>query len=248
MRGLRSTIALLVVLIGLGAYIYFVTWKRPAQDSGSKQEKVFASVQADQIEELKVKAESGDVTTLKKTSGAWTVVAPMATAASEAEASSVTSALSALEIERVVDENPTDVKDYGLETPRIEIDFKASGGKASGRLLVGAKTPTGASMYARRNDEKRVFLVAENQNSSLNKSTFDLRDKSVIKIDREKVDGVEVDGRRRTPAASVRESRRRVEADQTAGSPGRSRPGGGAGGQPGDGTDEIGRRRQRDSR
>ena len=145
MRGLRSTIALLVVLIGLGAYIYFVTWKQPAQDSGSKLEKVFASVQADQIEELKVKAESGDVTTLKKTSGAWTVVAPMATAASEADASSVTSALSALEIERVVDENPTDVKDYGLETPRIEIDFKASDGKTSGRLLVGAKTPTGAS-------------------------------------------------------------------------------------------------------
>jgi len=192
MRGLRSTIALLVVLIGLGAYIYFVTWKQPAQDAGSKLEKVFASVQADQIEELTVKAESGDVTTLKKMSGAWTVVAPMATTGSEADASSVTSALSALEIERVVDENPADVKDYGLETPRIEIDFKASGGKASGRLLVGAKTPTGASMYARRNDEKRVFLVAENQNSSLNKSTFDFRDKSVIKIDREKVDGVEV--------------------------------------------------------
>jgi hypothetical protein len=192
MRGLRSTIALLVVLIGLGAYIYFVTWKRPAQDAGSKQEKVFAAVQADQIDELKVKAESGDVTTLKKTSGAWSLVTPMTTAASEAETSSVTSALSALEIERVVEENPTDVKDYGLETPRIEIDFKANEGKASGRLAVGAKTPTGASMYARRNDEKRVFLVAENQNASLNKSTFDLRDKSVLKIDREKVDGVEV--------------------------------------------------------
>jgi hypothetical protein len=192
MRGLRSTIALLVVLIGLGAYIYFVTWKRAAQDSGSKLEKVFASVLADQIEELKVKAESGDVTTLKKTSGAWAVVAPMATTASETEASSITSALSALEIERVVDENPADVKDYGLETPRIEIDFKTSGGQTSGRLLVGAKTPTGASMYARRNDEKRVFLVAEHQNSSLNKSTFDFRDKSIIEIEREKVDGVEV--------------------------------------------------------
>ena len=29
MRGLRSTIALIVVLAGLGAYIYFVTWKAP---------------------------------------------------------------------------------------------------------------------------------------------------------------------------------------------------------------------------
>ena len=40
MRGLRSTIALLVVLIGLGAYIYFVTWKQSdTTDAASKQEK-----------------------------------------------------------------------------------------------------------------------------------------------------------------------------------------------------------------
>ena len=192
MRGLRSTIALFVVLIGLGAYIYFVTWKQPAQDSGSKLEKVFTSVQADQLDELKLKAESGDVTTLKKTSGAWTPVAPVAAAASETDVSSVASALSGLEIERVIDENPTDVKDYGLETPRLEIDFKAGGGQSSGRLIVGSKTPTGASMYARRNDEKRVFLIPEYQNLPLNKSTFDLRDKALIKIERDKIDGLEI--------------------------------------------------------
>ena len=106
MHGTKSAILLLVVLGGLGAYIYFVTWKQPAQDSGSRLEKIFPSVQADQIEELKMKAESGDVTTLRKTSGAWAVVEPMATAASESDVSIVASALSALEIERVVDENP----------------------------------------------------------------------------------------------------------------------------------------------
>ena len=127
-----------------------------------------------------------------------------ATAASEPDVSSVTSALTALEIERVVDENPADVKDYGLDAPRIEIDFKATDGKASGRLLVGAKTPTGASMYARRNDEKRVFLVAEYQNASLNKSTFDLRDKSILKIDRDKL----LAGAGRTQAAGSSRKRR----------------------------------------
>ena len=37
MRGLRSTIALLVVLAGLGAYIYFVTWKKTPETAASKQ-------------------------------------------------------------------------------------------------------------------------------------------------------------------------------------------------------------------
>ena len=37
MRGLKSTIALLVVLVGLGAYIYFVASK--ADDTSSKNER-----------------------------------------------------------------------------------------------------------------------------------------------------------------------------------------------------------------
>jgi hypothetical protein len=42
MRGLRTTIGLIVVLGGLFAYIYFVTWKQPVEGPGPKQEKVFA--------------------------------------------------------------------------------------------------------------------------------------------------------------------------------------------------------------
>jgi preprotein translocase subunit YajC len=70
MRGLRSTIVLLVVLIGLGAYIYFVASK-PSTDTGSKQEKLFAGLETDKIDEIKVKSESGDVTTVKKEGGSW---------------------------------------------------------------------------------------------------------------------------------------------------------------------------------
>ena len=38
MRGLKSTIALIVVLVGLGAYIYFVTSKTPEGDSAAAAE------------------------------------------------------------------------------------------------------------------------------------------------------------------------------------------------------------------
>src|SRR6202047_2086904 len=192
MRGLRSTIALLVVLVGLGAYVYFVTWKKSPEDSGPKKEKVFAAGEPDKLEELKVKSESGDVTSLKKVSGTWQIVAPLSAPAAESEISGLTSALGQMEIVRVIDENPTDLKEYGLDAPRIEVEFKSGDGKPSGRILLGSKTPTGGNLYAKRNDEKRVFLVADFQDSSLNKSTFNLRDKTLIKIARDKVDGVAV--------------------------------------------------------
>src|SRR5262245_62964426 len=101
MRGLRSTIALLVVLIGLGAYIYFVTWKKPAEPA-SKLEKVFTGIEADKVQEVQVKSEKGDVTTLKKENNAWQIVAPVTAKADESEASAVVNALGQLEMTRVI--------------------------------------------------------------------------------------------------------------------------------------------------
>lgn len=192
MRGLRSTIALFLILAGLGVYIYFVTWKKSPGDAAAKRDPVFTGMEADKIEELKVKSATGEVTTLTKAADKWQIVAPVKAPAADSEVMSLTSALGQLDIIRVIDEKPADLKEYGLATPRIEVEFKSGDGKPSGRLLVGDKTPTGASLYARRNDEPQVFLIADYQDASLNKSTFDLRDKTLIKIERNKVDRVEV--------------------------------------------------------
>src|SRR5437870_10272137 len=159
MRGLKSTLALAVVLAGLGAYIYFVTWKQPAGETGKKQEKVFASLESDKIEELKVSLASGEATTLKKESGAWQVTQPVTSKADDSEVSGITSALSSVEVTRVVDEHPSNLNDYGLSNPRIALDFKASGDKDYRKLLIGEKSPTGGDLFAKRNDEKRAFLI-----------------------------------------------------------------------------------------
>jgi hypothetical protein len=191
MRGLWSTGALVVVLAGLGAYIYFVTWKTP-EDAGKKQEKVFAALQSDKIDEIKVTSAAGDATTLKKEGGGWQVTQPITAKADESEASGIASALTSVEIVRVIDENPASLNDYGLSKPRIEIDFRGSGDKDYRKLFVGEKSPTGADLFAKRNDEKKVFLIPAFQETTFNKTTFDLREKALLKFDREKVDSLDV--------------------------------------------------------
>ena len=187
MRGLTSTIILVLVLAGLGAYIYFVDSKRPAGGIEEKQ-KVFA-VEADKIEEVTVTAE-GETTALKKENGAWKITAPIAADADANEMSSLTSALAGLEVNRVVDENAPNLGEFGLAEPRIKVAFKAPSG--SGELYIGEKTATQSDMYATKPGEKRVFLVPAFQESALAKKTFDLRDKRVLHFDRDKVDLIEV--------------------------------------------------------
>lgn len=195
MRGLRSTIALLVVLIGLCAYIYFVVSKKPESGAEAAKERVFVSLEADKIDELKVKSESGDTTTLKKADGKWQITAPLTVKADEMQASALATNLSTLEVVRVVDENPADLKEYGLDSPRVEIEFKASGDKNYGdshRLFLGGKSPTGGDLFARRDADKRVILVAGYTDPIFNRATFDLRDKTLLAFDREKVDRIEM--------------------------------------------------------
>jgi hypothetical protein len=190
MRGLRSTLILLVVLAGLAGYIYYDS-KKPATSADTK-EKAFSGVTADAIEELQIKAADGDVSKVQKSGDQWKLVEPVKADADSTEVSSVTSSIASLDINRVVDENPSNLKEYGLDPARVEVSFRAKGQKDFKKLLVGERTPTGNDLYARLPDQKRVFLINSFNDSTFNKNAFALREKKILKIDREKVDGLEV--------------------------------------------------------
>lgn len=193
MRGWRFLV-LLIIAIPLGWYAYYDS-KKGSIDDSPKKDKVF-TVEADKIDEIEIKSESGDRTTVRKKGSDWEIVQPISSATDQAAVSGITSNLSSVEIQRVIDENPPDLKEYGLAAPRVEVAFKANGQQR--RLQLGQKTPAGTDVYAKLPDSKRVFLISSFLDSTFNRGTFDLRDKAVLKIEREKVDGLEVNSGGRT--------------------------------------------------
>jgi hypothetical protein len=187
MRGLRFII-LLIIAIPIAWYAYYDSTKGPIDDS-PKRDKVF-TVEADKIEELEIKAESGDRTTLRRKGTDWEIVQPVTAPSDQAAVSGITSNLTSVEIQRVIDEKPADLKEYGLAEPRVEVAFTANGQQR--RLHLGQKTPSGSDVYAKLADDPKVFLVSSYLDSTFNRGTFDLRDKSVLKLDREQIDTMEV--------------------------------------------------------
>ena len=187
MRGLRSLILLILIAIPLGWFAYR-DWQKPAGEEGPKKDKVFA-VEADKIEEIALTSESGERTRLQKSGEGWKVVAPTVAEPDAAEVAGITSNLSSLELGRVVDENPPDLKEYGLAQPRIEVSFKSAGQEHA--LLIGQKTPPASDLYAKRRGDNKVFLIPAHLESTFNKTAFELRDKAVMKVDRDKLDALE---------------------------------------------------------
>jgi hypothetical protein len=186
-RGLRSLLVLLLVAGAVGWYAYRDS-SRPLDTGEPKRDKVF-TVEADKIEEIALKSESGERTRLQKAGNDWKIVSPAGVAPDANEVSSLASGIASLDTDRVVDENPPDLKEYGLAQPRIEVTFKTGGKEQT--LLIGQKTPPGTDLYAKRGDEKKVFLIPGHLESTFNKTTFDLREKAAVKVDRDKLDSLE---------------------------------------------------------
>lgn len=190
MRGLTSTLLLVVVLAGLGGYIYFVDSKKPAASAGGSsetKEKVFA-VESPKINELRI-TYKGESSLLKKTDTGWQLVEPVKSEADPTEAIGLASSITQVEIVRVIDEKATNLEQFGLASPAIAVEYKAEGG-AAGSLKLGNKNATQGEMYAMRNNDNRVFLVSSFQETSFNRTSFDLRDKKILKFDREKADSL----------------------------------------------------------
>ena len=192
MRSVWSLVGSIVVLAGLVGYIYFVDSKTEPNAPEAKQKVWGVTLASEDMEEVEITLAGGETAKVQKSDGTWQVVEPSKAPADQTEMTSITSSLASLEVQRIVDANAGDVKKYGLDPARISVAFRSKGQKDPRRVELGEKTPTGGDLYARVPGEKRVFLVSSFLDSTFNKTPFALRDKTILKIDRQKADGLEL--------------------------------------------------------
>ena len=185
----RSLLLLVVIALALGAYIYFFEAQRDTSDPTLRKDKVF-TLESDKVEELQVRAADGVTTTLKKEGGSWRIVGPEVLDADASQVSSLLTSLESMDIQRVIAEKPTTVKDFGLEPARYSVTFRTAGDSAAKTLNFGNKTPTGSDLYAQVGGDPKLFLVSAYVEDSLNRTTFDLRDKTALKFSRDAVDAL----------------------------------------------------------
>jgi uncharacterized protein DUF4340 len=190
-RGLASLAVLAVVLLGLGSYIYVFQSKGSPGAEEARPRAV--EIPKDKIEQFVIKSASGEVSTVTKTGGTWQITAPLAAPADEAVMTRIVTLISGIEITRVVDENPADLAQYGLAPPQVEVTIKTSGGAGTERLLIGTKAAIGSAVYAQLSSSPRVILIDADVEEAANKAPSDLRDKAVFRIDRDKIDSLEID-------------------------------------------------------
>ncbi len=177
---LWNTLWLILILIGLFLYLALIETptlkKKDEAESRSKQALHF---KVEEVEAFDLIKPSGTIKIQRDPKNSrWNITEPLAVPGEDGVINQLLIILEEARITRVVDEEPENLADFGLQDPPIQIALRFKTGEPK-MLLVGDASPIGHDIYIKLKNEKRVLLSFLDKNQ-LNASLNDLRNKTLL--------------------------------------------------------------------
>ena len=192
MKLYRNAIILVVVLAILaGAYAFAKNVKKDGEDDASDSEilRIF-DLETDKIVEITLENKDGKSVFVKETvkekdeegneaeKKVWKASSPADLKIDSSSINSIAINFSSLRADKVIEENATDLSQYGLDDP-VRISVKMDDGTVK-TLEVGNKTPTESGYYAKEKDSSNVYLIGTYEGGKFTISKNDFRDKTLF--------------------------------------------------------------------
>ena len=193
-RKYLQTLIALAVLAGLWGVFVYVGRKKSAPGSKAKSataEKIFPA-KSDQVVAFTLTPDGGKAVTCTRNGKAWEITEPEKLAADSSAIDGLLSSLTSATDGEVVSENPTDLKEFGLDPPQTTLEVKTNATPAEFTLRLGSSTPTDSGIYAQVAGQQRVITLASFLKASLEKNLFDLRDKKVVTLASDDIERLDV--------------------------------------------------------
>jgi hypothetical protein len=192
LKRLAISVAVLAVLIGV------LVWSNKQEEGGEKKASAddppkIVDVPMDQVARIEIRR-SGAEPVLLERGTQWTIKAPKAMDADQEAVANLASTLAALQSERMLDAKPADVSQYGMQDPVLTAILTAKDNKTY-TVKMGGDSPTGASTYAMREGDPRLFTIASYTKTALDKSWRDLRDKRLLRVESDSLTRVELNAK-----------------------------------------------------
>jgi hypothetical protein len=191
---LRRIAVLLLLVLGLGAYLWF--YERPRAEQEAAKSKLL-TVDKDKITGLDLVYPDREIV-LRKDGKTWRLTKPINAPADDGIVSAMVASLADAEVSKTIDEMPADLAAFGLDKPTVTATF-TEGTTALPPLVVGKNTAIGGKTYVRRGTEAKLLMIPSTLAYALNKQVKDLRDKQVLVFQDDavaRVDLLHADGRK----------------------------------------------------
>jgi Domain of unknown function (DUF4340) len=145
--------------------------------------------ETDDIDNVKISGGTKELEA-QKSGDDWQLKKPIDAKADPSEISTFTSSIRFARVNSFP-EPPVDAKTAGLDSPAIKITLHDNKAKADRTLLIG-KTSSTDRYYARDASRDTIFIIDKEIADKARRPLFDWRDKTITKMDREKIDKIEI--------------------------------------------------------
>ncbi len=183
------TVLMLVILAGLGGYLYLVELptkeREEKQDTAQKQLLLFPETA---ITGLSITTAQGPIKFKLDAPGKWSIVAPLQTEADNREVQSLIRALVTGTITRTLEEQTTTLAPFGLEPPVTTLTVTA--GTQQETISIGDSGPLSSTLYILRASDRRVLLTTLAPKDFINKSLMTFRRKELLRFAQNEVERV----------------------------------------------------------
>lgn len=180
----KKTAFLLLIFIGLLAYVYFfeVLGSKRKHENQQKEEKI---LQVDRENTARLELLPANIVIERRDAG-WKILSPVATDADQAAIDAIITDLGGLKKGRFVSDNPVDFKKFGLMPFQAALVIQGQDGKRDS-LLLGHKNLDSTQVFFRNSESQNVYLIPASLLNHVSSSPYDLREKAVIKFKKDEI-------------------------------------------------------------
>jgi len=182
------TVAMAVVLAGLGAYLYWIEF--PAKESQERLDQAKKNVLTIDQQNLTALTFKTDRETLQfeRTDKGWVLTAPLRTEADQREVQGLVRALATGTVHRVVENNPSTLGPFGLDKPVTTVTL--GDGQTHDTFAIGDSGPLSSTLYVLRESDHALLLTDLAPKDFVNKSLMTFRRKDILHMAQADVDRI----------------------------------------------------------
>ncbi len=180
----KTTVALLVIVVGLGVYLKFYEMNRPTTAEAREQSQKVVKLDRDKIDGIMI--QNGDQTIdLRRHDSKWRLERPIK---DQADSSLIQNLLFDLEgwekdatiSAKEIEADKSKLAEYGLNKPKLRL--KLSGPDAPPEILFGKDAALEGKMYVRFENSKEALIVPGTVKKDIDKKPEDFRDRKLTDL------------------------------------------------------------------
>ena len=197
----RSTILLLLLAIGIFAYVKFYDARLATTRDVLRDANKVVSLDRDKINFIAIKNAEGTIEVRKQDNDVWVLEKPVKDRANSMVITGLFTSAEYLKFDSVIGEDkPVEkeqLKEWGLANSETKITF--GGGPKPVEILFGKDAAVEGKMYIKLTDDKKVFVIANDLKNQITKKTDEFRDRKLTDLSTAQINRVAI----RTAAGEI---------------------------------------------